>query len=106
MATHRVRLFVDVIRHAYAWNEWELQSLATAGNDEEWRGRIREFWDAHLPVLMSVKSGYGYFAIERESLKVVAGNEPEYEDTTIVATSIEDVFSLIIKQDASLQRWI
>src|SRR5437868_4112791 len=73
---------------AYAWNEWERQSLDAAADDEQWQRRIREFWDAHLPIVMSVKSGYSYFAIEYPSLKIVAGNEPEYEETIEIAGSI------------------
>jgi hypothetical protein len=91
---------------AYAWNEWELQSLAAANDDEEWCAKIREFWDAHLPVLMSVKSGYAYLAIDKASLNIVAGEEPEYEDTAQIATSIEELFALIVNQDPRLKRWI
>ena len=39
---------------AYAWNEWERQSLEAAGSDEDWSQRIEEFWDSHLPILLSL----------------------------------------------------
>jgi hypothetical protein len=91
---------------AYAWNAWELQSLDAAGDDPQWRESIRRFWDAHLPIFTSVKSGYVYFAVQRDSLRIVCGQEPEYEETTQVADSIEDLLDLLAKQDKSVERWV
>lgn len=34
---------------AFQWNEWELMSLESAGNDEEWKRSIGKFWNQHLP---------------------------------------------------------
>lgn len=91
---------------AYLWNEWERQSLDAAADDEQWQVRIRGFWDAHLPLIMSVKSGYAYFAIEYPSLKVVVGEEPEYEETSEIAESIAELFRLIATRDGKVEKWI
>jgi len=58
---------------AYAWNEFEKQSLDGADDDEEWRKEIVRFWDAHFPMLLSVKSGYAYLAIRMSDGAIVCG---------------------------------
>lgn len=90
---------------AYAWNEWERQSLEAAGDDQDWKSRIEQFWDRHFPIMMSVKSGYAYLAIERTSLSVVAGEDPEYEETSLVAATIPDALRLLASRDPRVQRW-
>jgi hypothetical protein len=90
----------------YAWNEWEHQSLEAAGPDEAWKAKIVEFWDDHLPILLSVKSGYAYFAIEKRSLGIVCGEEPEYEEVTPIAPSLAACLRLVAVKDPSLSRFI
>jgi hypothetical protein len=63
---------------------------------------IVAFWDRHLPVLMSVRDGYGYLAIERDSLRVVSGREPEYEETTPVADTVGEALALVAAGDPRL----
>jgi len=87
---------------AYAWNEWEVQSLDAAGSDDEWRRAVRGFWDDHLPVLMSVRSGYAYCAMERSSGRIVRGDEPEYEVTTPVASSFLELLQVIADRGPEL----
>ena len=48
---------------AWQWNEWELLSLKTAENDTAWENEIREFWDGHLPIFLSLEDGYAYYGI-------------------------------------------
>jgi hypothetical protein len=91
---------------AFAWNEWERQSLDAADGDDVSKQRIRSFWDDHLPVLMSVKSGYAYFAIERTSLRVVRGDEPEYEVAVPLASSFLEMLQRIVRRDPELDVWI
>ena len=79
----------------FAWNEFELQSLEYAEKDEE--VKIKNFWKQHLPFLMSVKNGYAYCAIVLDgddAGSIVAGNEPEYEDTTKIAGSLGEFFDV------------
>ncbi|APM39455.1 SMI1/KNR4 family protein [Clostridium kluyveri] len=84
---------------AYSWNEIEKLCLEEAENDEEWKQEITEFWDCHLPVYFSVKSGYAYYALNTtgESGSIVHGYEPEFEETDIVTTSFVDFLDAIMK---------
>ena len=91
---------------AYAWNEWERQSLEAAGDDSAWQDEIRTFWNRHFPVLTSVKSGYAYLAIDSATARVVSGEEPEYEETEVVAGSMKELLGLITGADPRLRRWI
>ena len=54
---------------AYTWNEFEQISLQAAedSHDEEWKRSIIQFWDDHLPIFLSVRSGYAYYAINNIS---------------------------------------
>lgn len=80
---------------AFAWNEWELQSLAAAKGDPKWTQTIKAFWDNHFPVLMSVRSGYAYCALDRLGEEVVRGREPEYEKTTVVCRTVDELLHLV-----------
>ena len=68
---------------SFRWNEWELISLQAAMDDQdtEWQDAIRAFWDNHLPICLSVKGGYGYYAIRLSDGAVVHGTEPAFEET-------------------------
>lgn len=82
---------------AFAWNEFEKQSLEDADTDDI--DEIQEFWNSNLPFLMAVKNGYGFAAVVLKGETkghIVLGNEPEYEDTVVVAESINDFFDLYI----------
>lgn len=77
---------------AFAWDAWEKLCLDCAAqeHDAEWAARIRAFWDEHLPISLSVGSGYAYCALRREDLKVVYGIEPDFEDTSVFAGSLAE----------------
>ena len=75
---------------AFRWNEWELLSLASADGDPAWEAEIRRFWDAHLPIIMSVADGrYSYYALSAADGAVVSGGEPEFEVCETAAASLE-----------------
>ncbi len=81
----------------FRWNEFELQSLEYADEDEA--KEITSFWANVLPFLMSVKNDYAYAGLILEGDKkgrVVVGNEPMYEDVVEVAESLSDFFDLYI----------
>jgi len=90
---------------AHTWDEWEVQSLDAAGDDIEWKQDITRFWDRHFPVLMSVKNGYAYFALDLETFQVVQGEEPEYEETTPIAGSLQGLLQML-DRDPRLARWV
>ena len=91
---------------AYAWNEWEKQSLEAAEANRPLAKRIRKFWDRYLPVVMTVKSGYAYFALDLKTGKIVHGEEPEYEETSPFAASLKELFSLLSERDPRTELWV
>lgn len=83
---------------AFVWNEFETQSLDAALDDADEK-KIKDFWNRHLPIFISVKDGYSFFAIEfREDNKnnIVFGREPEYEATSYFCDSFSDLLVIII----------
>lgn len=84
---------------SFRWNEWEIISLESAENDVVWETEIKQFWTNHLPIIMSVKNGYSYYAISMENGSIVHGAEPEFEACNIVANSFEEFMKKIIKHE-------
>ncbi len=102
---------------AFRWNQWELDSLSASGddaagndtagddaasNDAAGIAEIVRFWDQHFPVLLSVKNSYSYLAVRPDG-KIVHGNEPEYEQTSDVAESFDELIGNIARIQAQLQ---
>ena len=63
-----------------------LQAAADAG-DTVWQADIRRFWDAYIPVGLSVGGAYEYYAIRVSDGVVVHGAEPEFEEVEEAAAS-------------------
>jgi SMI1 / KNR4 family (SUKH-1) len=88
----------------FAWNEFEVESLEYA-EDESQITAIKNFWNNHLPFMMNVKNGYAYLAIVlngEDKGKIVSGNEPEYEETVTIASSLDEFFDkyiLVLKDE-------
>jgi hypothetical protein len=77
---------------AFEWDAWERLSMSAADGDEAWSDAIRAFWAKHVPFLLSVRGNYSYLAVSlagETAGSVVQGSEPEFEDVTVVASSIE-----------------
>lgn len=87
---------------AFQWNEWELISLNAAEGDMKWQNEIKKFWDNHLPIVMSVKGCYSYYAISIKDGSIVHGLEPEFEECEIVAASFMDFMEKIINGELKL----
>lgn len=77
-------------------------SLKAAGNDASWKDEIGKFWDGHLPVFLSLESGYAYYAISIEEGSIVYGSEPEFEECQTVADSFEDFMKKVISGEIRL----
>lgn len=80
---------------SFRWNEIELMSLEAAANETE-RREIVSFWDRHFPFLLAVHSDYDYLALRLSPDQygiVVHGYAPEFEETSIVASSFADFLS-------------
>src|SRR5947207_2324529 len=91
---------------AFSWNQWELDSLAAAENFPKLQDGIRDFWDQHFPVMISVKDGYAHFAIQKPDLVIVCGEEPEYEEATTVAASFADFLKELCADKNQFFRWV
>lgn len=79
---------------AFRWNEFELMELewASLDSDASWQAKVREFWDKHFPFLLSVRTGYSYFAVSLEEHNygaVVHGYELEFLEVSEEAASFE-----------------
>lgn len=83
---------------AFRWNEFELMSLEAAEGDEEWEKEIKEWWKYKLPILLSVKDRYSFYAIDLidNSGSIVRGEEPEFEEAYIVANSFDEFLDMIM----------
>ncbi|MDE6779920.1 MAG: hypothetical protein K2J40_00465 [Ruminococcus sp.] len=79
----------------FMWNEFEKMSLAGAESDTE-KQQIKNWWERHLPIAMSVKGEYTFLAIDLDNNNIVQGYEPEFEDTTKVAENFEELLKMII----------
>lgn len=92
---------------AFAWNEWERLSLDAAdqSRDANWKRRIEDFWNQHLPFLMSVAGDYAYLAFEKSQCGVVGGHGPDFEETSRVTVSLGEVISLIARRDPAVVPW-
>ena len=89
---------------AFRWDEWERISLEAAEDDAGLVDAVREFWNEHLPFLLSVRDGYAYFAVRTAADgfgQVVTGCEPEFEEVSPVAGTFEEFLSLLA--DGSVQ---
>ena len=87
----------------YAWNAFEELSLRIARQDEDahWAAAARAFWFDHLPVFMSVRSGYAYAALARGSASIVVGVEPEFERADVEAEDFEGFLAKLFEDDCT-----
>lgn len=82
----------------FAWDEFRTLSLEYADGNEE-RSQIEEFWREHLPFLMTVGTGYEYWALDLTDGKIVNGYEPIFEETTVAADSFGEFLEKIVNGD-------
>lgn len=86
------------VKQGFPYNEFELQSLAAFNSYPQGQSLISKFWDAHLPIVLSVDKGYAFFALgvaDSNYAKVYFGQEPEYEDVVLIAESFTDFFEQV-----------
>ena len=90
--------FTETDPDKWRYNEFELISLEAAADDSEWQRDITAFWTVHLPIILSVRDGYSYYAISIVDGSIVRGFEPEFEETETVAASFEEFLEKIISR--------
>ncbi len=91
--------FAGISNSAFLWNEFEVMSLEAAEDDSDLTISITRFWEWHLPIAMSTKSGYAFLALSlttEDYGKVVMGREPEFENTVDVCDSLRELLPLLV----------
>jgi hypothetical protein len=91
---------------AFVWDEFERLSQTAARGDAALLTTIKAFWTAHFPLMLSVKSGYAYFALERGTMNVVVGEEPEFEECKVIAATFDDFLTMLASGHEDLARWV
>ncbi|MCF0116183.1 MAG: SMI1/KNR4 family protein [Erysipelotrichaceae bacterium] len=93
--------YTDDSEDAFRWNEFEIMSIEAAGDDNIWKDEIVKWWTTKLPFILSVNNGYSYYAIDLENSNgtIVRGEEPEFEDTVVVANSFDDFICKLINEE-------
>jgi hypothetical protein len=92
---------------SFAWNEWE--TLESEDADADTRAEIRTFWNAHLPILLSVQGDYAYLAVcvDRASPSygsVVQGYHPDFREPSTLCRSFDELLEQIKDlKDGSLE---
>lgn len=82
----------------FKWNEFEIMSVDAFEGDGEQQQSIKEFWNKHLPIILSVKDAYAFFAIgvgEENFGKVYFGIEPEFEEVELIANSFDELINAL-----------
>jgi hypothetical protein len=82
---------------AFSWDEIEQMSFIEG--EEEFNDDIRKFWDNYLPIVLSVKNGYTYYAIDtRKNIgTIISGNDPEFEEYELIAQSFFEFLDMIME---------
>jgi len=83
---------------AYAWNAWEKLEIEDA--DAATEADISAFWDAHLPIVLSIAGDFCYVAVcvDRASANygvVVEGYTPDFRETSVVCRSFDELLEQI-----------
>jgi hypothetical protein len=83
----------------FDWNAFETMELAEAVDAAE-RAAVVRFWNAHLPILLSVQGDYAHLSVRVDPNaagygEVVRGDAPEFSDVTVVAPSLGDLLARI-----------
>ncbi len=83
---------------AFSWDEMEKMSFIE--NDDSYNLAIIKFWNTHLPIAMSVRDGYSYFALDvgDDYGAIVYGYEPEFEEVNKISPSFLEFLDMIIKK--------
>ena len=83
---------------SFAWDECE--KLESEEADADMLADIKTFWNAHIPILLSVAGDYTYLAacVDRASANygaVVQGYSPDFREASTLAPSFDDLLEQI-----------
>lgn len=83
---------IDPVDAAFAWNEFEKMELEDQGPDGADPAEVRQFWDEHLPFMLSVGSEYAYLGFRVTDARfgsVVEGYDIDLREPSDVARDFE-----------------
>lgn len=78
-------------------DSFEQISLEAAAGDSGLTNAVKEFWDSHIPIALCLANGYEYYATRLRVGAVVNGIEPEFEETSVAASSFAAFLSQIMR---------
>ena len=88
-------------QNAFAWNEAEQLSLASAWDNTEIL-HIQAFWNQHLPVMFQTSGEYACYAINIKNQAVVYSSEPEFEETENIADNFPEFIKKLLSGEYKL----
>ena len=91
-------VYNDVADLAFKWNEYEILSLEAADDDDEWKSEIEQWWNGKMPIIMSVRDNYSFYAIDLNDKvgSIVRGEEPEFEETELISNSFYEFLEKVV----------
>ncbi|MBE7646789.1 SMI1/KNR4 family protein [Tenacibaculum finnmarkense genomovar ulcerans] len=99
------REFDELTENEFKWNEFELMSLEWCDDDNDELKKIEEFWNQHVPIIMSTEDGFQFLAICLENEKygeIVHGMEPEFENIKKICDNFNELLDKIEKRDLKI----
>ena len=92
--------YIGITENEFKWNEYELMSLEWSEDDDEIK-KVQEFWNNHVPIIMSVKDEYQFLGICLEKEKygeIIHGREPEFEKVKKICNNFYELIDLLEKK--------
>ncbi|WP_405397578.1 hypothetical protein [Maribacter sp. Asnod2-G09] len=93
-----VQDFNEQSDNEYKWKEFEILSLEWSEDDDDELVNVAEFWNHHIPILLSVKDGFQFLAISLANEnygEIVHGQEPVFEEVTKICNNFNELINLL-----------
>ena len=88
---------MDPVDPSFAWNEFEEMELDDEGPGAANPAEVRQFWDQHLPFMLSVGGEYAYLGFRVAGARfgsVVEGYDVDLREPSDVALDFEEFLRL------------
>ena len=82
---------------AFKWNEFELNDFEFAINDAQ-RASVRQFWERHFPLAMSVRDDHSYIAVgidQENAGQLFLGENSDENEIELLADNFADFVDLV-----------
>ena len=78
----------------FSWDTFKKISLGACDGENE-VNEVKQWWDSHFPVVMSVACGYEFYSLNTLNGSVEWSCEPMFEEAVKAADSLDDFFEKI-----------